>query len=112
MDILFATTKLQKACTEQRARTKQFGPECGAVLGRRLDDMRAAPTLAVLRSLPQAKAHELTNDRKGQLAVSLKQPQRLIFEPAHDPVPTKPDGGLDWEKVTIVRILEVVDYHG
>lgn len=37
---------------------------------------------------------------------------RLIFEPADDPVPRKPDGGLDWRLVTAVRILGVEDYHG
>jgi proteic killer suppression protein len=36
---------------------------------------------------------------------------RLIFEPADEPVPRKDDGGLDWTKVTVVRILEIKDYH-
>ena len=110
--ILFSTSKLEKTCCEAKARVKAYGPECGKMLGRRLDDMKAATTLAVLGALPQAKAHELAGDRRGQLAVSLKHPQRLIFEPANSPVPTKSDGGLDWERVTTIRILEVVDYHG
>ena len=37
---------------------------------------------------------------------------RLLFEPAHDPLPRKPDGGLDWAGVTAIRILGVEDYHG
>jgi proteic killer suppression protein len=45
------------------------------------------------------------------LAVYLDGPWRLIFEPANDPVPKKPDGGLDWTQVTVIRILEVRDYH-
>lgn len=47
----------------------------------------------------------------GQLAVDLKHPQRLIFQPDDDPVPRKADGGLDWSLVTRVMILEIVDYH-
>jgi proteic killer suppression protein len=74
--------------------------------------MAAASTLAVLGTLPQARCHELAGDRKGQLAVDLKHPYRLVFRPANNPVPLKPDGGLDWAKVTAVTILEVVDYHG
>jgi len=31
----------------------------------------------------------------------------LFFEPANDPVPRKPDGGLDRTQVTVIRILEV-----
>jgi proteic killer suppression protein len=38
-------------------------------------------------------------------------PKRLIFEPDHETKPTKPDGGLDWQKVTRVLVLEIVDYH-
>jgi hypothetical protein len=37
--------------------------------------------------------------------------ERLIFAPAHEPVPRKPDGGLDWTQVTAVCILDVEDYH-
>jgi len=39
------------------------------------------------------------------------QPQRLIFEPDHNPVPQKPDGGLDWTQVTRIRVIEITDYH-
>ena len=34
-----------------------------------------------------------------------------IFRPAEDPIPRKPDGGLDWAKVKSIIVLEVVDYH-
>ncbi len=64
-----------------------------------------------MRALPQARCHELLGNRKGELAVDLKHPYRLIFEPANDPIPRKPDGGLDWTQVTAINILEVVDYH-
>jgi len=36
----------------------------------------------------------------------------LVFEPATDPLPLTPDGALDWQCVTAIRILEVIDYHG
>ena len=89
---------------------KAFGKDQTKKLQARLDDLQAALTLEVMRPLP-GRCHELKGDRKGQLALSLKEPYRLIFEPANDPIPTKPDGGLDWPSVTEIRILEVVDYH-
>jgi hypothetical protein len=55
---------------------------------------------------------EIKGDRKGQFSVDVRHPFRLIFEPAHDPVPTKDDGGLDPAKVTRIRVLSVEDYHG
>jgi hypothetical protein len=36
---------------------------------------------------------------------------RLILEPDGDQPPTKDDGGLAWERVEAVCVLEIVDYH-
>lgn len=77
-----------------------------------MDDLHAAETLADFRTLPQARCHELKGDRSGQLSLKLKHPYRLIITPAHDLVPRKEDGGLDWTQVTAVYILGVEDYHG
>ena len=63
-----------------------------------------------MRYLP-GRCHELKGNRADQLSLDLDGPYRLIFEPAHDPIPRRPDKGLDWTRVTAVRILEVVDYH-
>lgn len=71
------------------------------LIRRRLDDLRAAPNLEVMRNLP-GRCHELKADRQGQLSIDLDGPYRLIFRPAHDPAPRKADGGLDWTKVTAV----------
>jgi proteic killer suppression protein len=53
----------------------------------------------------------LTGDRRGQLSLDLVHPYRLIIEPADDPVPCKADGGLDWSRVTAIRVLGVEDTH-
>jgi len=63
-----------------------------------------------MRYLP-GRCHELKGDRAGQLAVSLNEPYRLIFEPEHDPLPRTTNGGLDWQAVTAIRILDILDYH-
>jgi proteic killer suppression protein len=56
--------------------------------------------------------HALTEDRAGQFALDLWSSYRLVFEPADNPLPLLPDGGLDRHQVRRVRILEVVNYHG
>lgn len=58
------------------------------------------------------ECHVLTGDRAGQYATSISANYRLIFIPDHDPLPMLPDGGTDRARVTAIRILEVVDYHG
>jgi proteic killer suppression protein len=102
---------LEKLCNSDKELTREFGPDCAKRIRRRLDDMRAADNLGILRLLPQNRCHELIGDRDGQLAVDVKQPLRIVFEPADQPIASKADGGLDWERTLSIKILEVVDYH-
>lgn len=112
MEIIFASTKLEKECNQEKLLIRRYGPERAKLISRRLDEIRAADSIQVLGTLPQVRCHELKAARAGQISVDLKHPYRLLFEPAHQPVPRKPDGGMDWAKITAVRILEVEDTHG
>ena len=111
MDIVFSTKKLEKLCNDDRLARRVWGKAQAEVLARRLDELRAAPTLESMRGLP-GRLHELVGDHAGQLAMVLKGGDRLIIEPAHEPPPTKLDGGLDCRQVTAVRVVSVEDYHG
>jgi proteic killer suppression protein len=111
MDIIFESAKLEKECNDQKLLVRRHGPIRAKLLRRRLDEIRAADTLEVLRTLPQVRCHELRGNRSGQLSVDLDHPYRLIFESADDPLPLKPDGGLDWKNVKTVNIIEVADTH-
>lgn len=111
VNIVFKGERLREDVLDPKKRRRRWGPDTAKALARRLDELRAAENLEVLRSLPQAKCHELKGDRQGELAVRLTGPWRLVFEPANEPPPVKADGGLDWSKVTSVRVTEVVDYH-
>ena len=48
---------------------------------------------------------------KGELALDVSGNYRMIFEPLHDPLPQKDDGGLNWEEVTKIQMNEIEDYH-
>ena len=111
MDILFQDQRLAKVCNNESLLIRKHGPIRAKLLRRRLDELRAAENLEVLRSLPQVRCHELKGNREGTLSVDLDHPYRLIFEPAHSPIPRTSDGGLDWTEVTAIRILTVEDYH-
>lgn len=111
MEIQFRSAKIAKLCNSEKEMRSKLGQRNAERLQQRLAELRAAVTLEDMRSFPAARCHELTQDRDGQLAVDLVHPKRLIFEPADDPLPQKPDGGLDWTKVTRITVLEVVDYH-
>ena len=114
MDIKFAAKKLEKELNEEKAMMKAHG----AIRSKRLKivmvALRAAPTLGAFAPpmSPPHRCHELTGNRKGQLSMDLDHPYRLLFEPMHDPLPVRKEGGLDWSLVTAIKILEIEDTHG
>jgi proteic killer suppression protein len=110
MEISFATPRLRATCESESKLQREHGRPCAKKLRARLADLEAASTLAAVRQLP-GRCHELDGDRKGQLSIELSGALRLILEPTLNPPPMKDDGGLSWEAVDAVRILEIVDYH-
>lgn len=110
VEVSFERRQLAQICNSEREMSRKLGPERAKVLQRRLAHLSAAETLDDFRTLP-GRCHELTADRKGQLSLDLDGPHRLIFRPSGDVPPTKDDGGLDWEEVTEVTIIEITDTH-
>lgn len=109
MEVLFESERAKGAFSDQHALQRAWGSEGARRIALRLQQLAAAPSLAQMRTLP-GRCHELEGDRKGQLAIDVHHPYRLIFRPTANPPRAKPDGGLDWSAVDSVTILEVVDY--
>jgi proteic killer suppression protein len=95
---------------ETKRLIKRHNLQRAKLIRRRLDDLWAADSLEEMRLLP-GRCHELKGERKGQLSLDLDGPYRLLFVAAHNPAPTKPDGGLDWTQVAAIIVLGVVDTH-
>ena len=112
MKIVFLSERAAAEFNDFKQLSRRYGPENAKRIRGRLDDLRAAANFAELHSLFGGRFHPLRADRAGQFALDVRHPQRLIFEPADEPLPLKPDGGLEWSLVTAVRILGVEDYHG
>lgn len=110
MDIIFKSKTLARECNRHELLVRRHGRHRAKLIRRRLDDLGAAANLFVMRSLP-GRCHELRGNRAGQLSIDLDGPFRLVFEVANNPIPTKPDGGLDWASVTAINVLGVEDTH-
>ena len=114
---LLAGTKTQsgrplaKLLNHQKETLRTYGPDNGGRILRRLQQVADAPNLAELSKLPQTRVHELKANRDEQISVDVKHPYRLLMRPDHDDTPRKPDGGLDWSRITRVIITEVTDTH-
>lgn len=110
MEISYKNRKLEKQLTDPREMAKSFG-QLARKVNQRLKDLTDADSLAIMRTIPAARCHELTGDRKDELAVDVSGNYRMVFEPNHNPKPKKDDGGLNWEEVTKIQINEIEDYH-
>ena len=112
MDISFKSKKLKKELSDRKALVRRYGAEQARKIQQRLFELQAAENLETLRTLAQMRAHELSGNRAGQISLDIKQPYRLLTKPDYEDPPRKDDGGLDWKKVTKIRILKVEDTHG
>lgn len=110
MEISYKSRKLEKQLTDPKEMVKSFG-QLARKVNQRLKDLTDADNLAVIKTIPAARCHELKGDRIGELAVDVSRNYRLIFEPRYEPIPKKDDGGLNWEEVTKIQINEIEDYH-
>jgi plasmid maintenance system killer protein len=110
MEIIFKSKKFQKICNSEKELIRAYGKNCARKIRSRLDDLQAAINLEAFRTLP-GRCHELKGNKKWQLSLDLEHPLRLIFEPLNQDIARKEHGGMDWNLVTAVEIINVEDTH-
>ncbi|MFO7976579.1 MAG: type II toxin-antitoxin system RelE/ParE family toxin [Candidatus Hydrogenedentota bacterium] len=109
MYIEFKTKKLRQQCQSLAALRKAYGEVIARQVVKRINALKAADRIEDLAPLPPTRCHPLKGSRKGQYAMNLGQPYRLIFELlaetriVRDERGAKPECG--------VRILAIEDYH-
>ena len=111
MEIVFRTQKLARTFNSLKLLQRAHGDRMARAIASRLAVLNAAGTLSMVPVDPPERRHQLKGDRDEQFAVDLVHPHRLVFEPNHEPVPRRDDGGIDTDRVTSIRIVGVVDYH-
>lgn len=108
MEVRYKDQKIRDLCEKQAVAVKKLGTDSARKLKLRLLALEAA---ARVTDLVAGNPHPLKRDRLGQFALDLAGGCRLVFAPAHDPCPTRPDGSIEWSHVTIVSIEFIGDYH-
>ena len=111
MEIEFRTQKLKKIFDSKKALQREYGERMSRLIMMRLAVLREAANLAEAQARPALGLHPLSENRAGQFAVNLVYPYRLVFRPNHNPIPRRPDVGINLTQVTAITIIEVVDYH-
>ncbi|MBQ5961124.1 MAG: type II toxin-antitoxin system RelE/ParE family toxin [Firmicutes bacterium] len=98
MDITYKNNKIKKVCTDVKVAERTYGREMTDKIFQRIYEIDAADTVEMMIQFHIGRCHPLTQNRKGQYAVDLVHPYRLVFEKNGD-------------EIQIVNILEIVDYH-
>ncbi len=98
MKITYQTRRLEKVCTIANVAEKKYGIEMAEKIHQRVDELRAMDTVEELVQFHIGRCHALTGNRKGQYAMDLVHPYRLVFRKI----------GKD---IQIANVMEIVDYH-
>lgn len=77
---------------------RTYGNEMSEKIQMRIEEIEAADTVEMMIKYHIGRCHPLKNNRKGQYAVDLVHPYRLIFKKQGD-------------TIQIAHIMEIVDYH-
>ena len=110
MNIDYKNNKIRKVLSDAREMQKAFG-NLAKKVSQRMEQLRAAPTLANMQMYQAARCHELKGERKGEWAIDISVNHRMIFEINQQPLPSNKDGSVDTKKVTGIMITETTDYH-
>ena len=98
MKISYKNKKIQRICTDAKVSDRAYGNEMSEKIQMRIDEIRASDTVEEMIRFRIGRCHALTNNRKGQYAVDLVHPYRLVFEKYGN-------------EIQIAHIMEIVDYH-
>lgn len=98
MDITYKNNKIRKICTDVKVAEKTYGTKMAEKIDMRIGEIISSDTVEMMIQLRIGRCHPLTQNRKGQYAVDLVQPYRLLFEKQGN-------------EIQIANILEIIDYH-
>ena len=98
MEITYKNKKIEKVCTDARTAERAYGRDMACKIHQRIDEISASETIEMMIRFHIGRCHPLTQNRKGQYAVDLVHPYRLVFEK-------------NGNEIQIANILEIVDYH-
>ena len=98
MRITYKSKKIEKVCTVASEAEKKYGLEMAAKIHQRIDEISSADTIEEMVQFKLGRCHPLKGERKGQYAVDLVQPNRLVFQK-------------EGYEIQISKIMEIVDYH-
>ncbi len=98
MEITYKYKRMERICSDFSVAKKEYGEKRAVYIHQRIDQLRSAETVEQIVDGHIGRCHPLKGNRRGQFAMDVGHPYRLIFEKIGN-------------EIQIVRILEITDYH-
>ena len=98
MLIEYENKDIKRACTNATDAKIKYGERMAELIHQRIDEITAADSVEQMIQFGIGRCHPLHNNRKGQYAVDLVHPKRLVFKKIKD-------------EIRIVCVIEIIDYH-
>lgn len=95
MDIDYTPKKLAKTFADEKSILKAYGDRAKKIMQRH-GELQVATSLDVMSKIPAARLHPLKGNKSGYWAVDIYKNWRICFEINQKPLPTLPDGGVDF----------------
>lgn len=98
LHINFKSNTLERVCTNYAIARRKYGERMARLIHQRVDELKSIDCVETLVKYSIGRCHPLEGDRKGEYAMDLVHPYRLIFE--HKST-----------QIQVVRIINIEDYH-
>lgn len=80
LDITYKNRKIERICTNAKVADREYGSQMSAKIHMRIDEIRAVDTVEEMIQFRIGRCHALKGNRKGQYAVDLEHPYRLVLQ--------------------------------
>lgn len=110
MEVQFKSNKERDFYQDIKALRKDFGDIMAKLIVRRINELEAFDSIGQLMNMKIGKPHFLTGEYIHCIGLSLTGNYRLIVKPLYEE--NTDFSKLNLDKIFIVRVMEVIDYHG
>lgn len=98
ISVEYKSKSLEKTCTNYTEAQKKYGKEMAELIHLRVDQIKSTPSVDMLVRYSVGRCHPLQGNRKGEYAMDLVHPFRLVFQHKD-------------KNIQLVKIINIEDYH-
>ena len=103
LEIEYKNKKLERQCTIYKEAVRSYGKDMAVKIEQVIGELEAADSVNFLEKHSISRCHALIGNRKGEFAMDLVHPFRLVFE--------KKENTIELKRVEMVKVTDIINYH-